>query len=85
MQLHLNQVFLQEIQEIALVDFNNFLTMEISDLLDCDNAATMETYALHFGALAKMLSSLIMAAPTSAPSLTTASLSTGEATGDGFP
>ena len=53
MQLHLNQVFLQEIQEIALVDFNNFLTMEISDLLDCDNAATMETYALHFGASGK--------------------------------
>ena len=68
MHLHLNQVFLQEIQEIALVDFNNLLTMEFSDLLDCDNAATMETYALHFGA-----------------SLTTASLSTNEATGDGFP
>ena len=30
MQPHLNQVFLQEIQEIALVDFNNLLTMEIS-------------------------------------------------------
>ena len=39
MQLQLNQVFLQEIQEIALVDFNNFLTME--------------TYALHFGASGK--------------------------------
>ena len=28
------------------------------DLLDCDNAATMETYALHFGASGKDVVSL---------------------------
>ena len=78
MQLQLNQVFLQEIQEIALVDFNNFLTMEVSDLLDYGHGDLCAS-------LVVMLSSLIISAPTSAPSLTTASLSTSEATGDGFP